>query len=44
LQDGFGTLGRPDLATLALAVIRGLIMDLDAMAEPNAPTGPSPTS
>lgn len=33
LQDGLRTIGRPELATLVLAVIRGLIMDLDATAD-----------
>jgi AcrR family transcriptional regulator len=33
LQDGLRTLGRPELATLVLAVIRGLIMDLDATGD-----------
>ena len=33
LEDGLRTLGRPELATLVLAVIRGLIMDLDATGE-----------
>jgi AcrR family transcriptional regulator len=33
LEDGLRTLGRPGLATLALAVIRGLLMDLDATAD-----------
>ena len=30
LQDGMRSLGRPELATVVLAVIRGLLMDLDA--------------
>jgi len=30
LQDGLHSIGRPELATLVLAVIRGLLMDLDA--------------
>lgn len=30
LEAGLQSLGRPDLATLTLAVIRGLLMDLDA--------------
>jgi AcrR family transcriptional regulator len=30
LEAGMATLGRPELATLALAVIRGLFQDLDA--------------
>ena len=30
LAEGLATLGRPDLATLTLAVFRGLLMDLDA--------------
>jgi AcrR family transcriptional regulator len=33
LEDGLRSIGRPDLATLALAVIRGLFMDLDATAD-----------
>jgi AcrR family transcriptional regulator len=33
LEDGLRTLGRPELATLVLAVIRGLIMDLDATGD-----------
>jgi AcrR family transcriptional regulator len=33
LEDGLRTLGRPGLATLVLAVIRGLLMDLDATAD-----------
>jgi AcrR family transcriptional regulator len=33
LEDGLRTIGRPELATLVLAVIRGLIMDLEATAE-----------
>jgi AcrR family transcriptional regulator len=33
LEDGLSTLGRPELATLVLAVIRGLIMDLDATGD-----------
>jgi hypothetical protein len=28
-QDGLGSIGRPELATLVLAVLRGLIMDLE---------------
>jgi AcrR family transcriptional regulator len=34
LADGLGSIGRPGLATLTLAVIRGLFMDLDATADP----------
>jgi AcrR family transcriptional regulator len=30
LEEGLHTIGRPELATLVLAVIRGLLMDLDA--------------
>ncbi|WP_239118186.1 TetR/AcrR family transcriptional regulator [Paractinoplanes ferrugineus] len=33
LEDGMRTLGRPELATLVLAVIRGLIMDIEATAD-----------
>jgi AcrR family transcriptional regulator len=33
LADGLRTIGRPELATLVLAVIRGLLMDLDATAD-----------
>ena len=33
LEDGLSTLGRPELATLVLAVIRGLMMDLDATGD-----------
>ncbi|HEX7462804.1 MAG TPA: TetR/AcrR family transcriptional regulator [Dermatophilaceae bacterium] len=33
LEDGLRSIGRPDLATLVLAVIRGLLMDLDASAD-----------
>lgn len=33
LGEGLGSIGRPELATLALAVIRGLLMDLDATAD-----------
>jgi AcrR family transcriptional regulator len=33
LEDGLRTLGRPELATLVLAVIRGLIVDLDATGD-----------
>ncbi|WP_306205978.1 TetR/AcrR family transcriptional regulator [Actinoplanes sp. RD1] len=32
-EEGMSTLGRPELGTLALAVIRGLIMDLDATGD-----------
>lgn len=30
LEDGLRSTGRPELATLALAVTRGLLMDADA--------------
>jgi AcrR family transcriptional regulator len=33
LQEGMGSLGRPGLATVVLAVIRGLLMDLDATGD-----------
>src|SRR3954451_13599547 len=33
LEDALRSLGRPELATLVLAVIRGLLMDLDATGE-----------
>ncbi len=33
LEDGLRGTGRPELATLVLAVIRGLLMDLDATAD-----------
>jgi AcrR family transcriptional regulator len=33
LEDGMGSLGRPELATVVLAVIRGLLMDLDATGD-----------
>lgn len=33
LEDGLSDLGRPELATLVLAVLRGLLMDLDATAD-----------
>jgi AcrR family transcriptional regulator len=33
LEEGMGSLGRPELATLVLAVIRGLLMDLDATGD-----------
>lgn len=33
LGDGMGSIGRPELATLVLAVIRGLLMDLDATGD-----------
>jgi AcrR family transcriptional regulator len=33
LEDGLRSIGRPELATLVLAVIRGLLMDLDATAD-----------
>jgi AcrR family transcriptional regulator len=33
LEDGLRTIGRPDLATVVLAVLRGLLMDLDATGD-----------
>jgi AcrR family transcriptional regulator len=33
LEEGLSTLGRPELATLVLAVIRGLLMDLEATGD-----------
>ena len=33
LAEGLASIGRPELATLVLAVIRGLIMDLEATAD-----------
>ena len=33
LQEGLGSMGRPDLATLVLATIRGLLMDRDATGD-----------
>jgi hypothetical protein len=33
LEQGMRTLGRPELATVVLAVIRGLLMDLDATGD-----------
>jgi AcrR family transcriptional regulator len=33
LEEGLRSIGRPELATLVLAVIRGLLMDLDATGE-----------
>jgi AcrR family transcriptional regulator len=33
LEQGMHTLGRPELATVVLAVIRGLLMDLDATGD-----------
>ena len=33
LHEGMGSVGRPELATVVLAVIRGLIMDLEATAD-----------
>lgn len=33
LQDGLRSIGRPELATLVLAVIRGLLMDVDATGD-----------
>ncbi|NHC14209.1 TetR/AcrR family transcriptional regulator [Motilibacter deserti] len=33
LEDGLGSIGRPELATLVLAVIRGLLMDLDSTGD-----------
>ena len=34
LEEGLRSVDRPELATLVLAVIRGLLMDLDATADP----------
>jgi AcrR family transcriptional regulator len=33
LEEGLRSIGRPDLATLVLAVIRGLVMDLEATGD-----------
>lgn len=33
LEDGLRSMGRPELATLVLAVIRGLLMDIDATGD-----------
>jgi len=33
LEDGMRSIGRPELATVVLAVIRGLLMDLDATGD-----------
>jgi len=33
LEDGMRSIGRPEMATVALAVIRGLLMDLDATGD-----------
>lgn len=33
LEEGLGSIGRPEAATLVLAVIRGLLMDLDATGD-----------
>jgi AcrR family transcriptional regulator len=33
LEEGLRSLGRPELATLVLAVVRGLLMDLDATGD-----------
>jgi hypothetical protein len=33
LEHGMRSLGRPELATVVLAVIRGLLMDLDATGD-----------
>lgn len=33
LEHGMGSLGRPELATVVLAVIRGLLMDMDATGD-----------
>jgi hypothetical protein len=33
LEQGMGSLGRPELATVVLAVIRGLLTDLDATGD-----------
>ncbi|MDQ6751170.1 MAG: TetR/AcrR family transcriptional regulator [Actinomycetota bacterium] len=39
LKTGMQSLGRPELATLTLAVIRGLLMDLDATGDSARATG-----
>jgi hypothetical protein len=33
LEHGMNSLGKPELATVVLAVIRGLLMDLDATGD-----------
>ena len=33
LEDGMRSIGRPEMATVVLAVIRGLLMDLDATGD-----------
>src|SRR5262245_38307736 len=33
LEEGMGSLGRPELATVVLAIIRGLLKDLDATGD-----------
>ena len=33
LEDGMRSIGRPELATLVLAVVRGLIMDIEATGD-----------
>jgi hypothetical protein len=33
LEQGMRSIGRPELATVVLAVIRGLLMDLDATGD-----------
>jgi AcrR family transcriptional regulator len=33
LEDGLSTVGRPELATVVLATLRGLLMDLDATGD-----------
>ena len=33
LEESLATVGRPELATLVLAVVRGLLMDLDATGD-----------
>jgi AcrR family transcriptional regulator len=38
LTEGLSSLGRPELATLVLAVIRGLLMDLDATGDADRTT------
>lgn len=38
LEDGMRSLGRPELATVVLAVIRGLLMDLDATGDTDRTT------
>lgn len=38
LESSLGSLGRPELATLVLAVMRGLLMDLDATGDTDRTT------